>query len=57
MDKHYTGTSSLEVNINVIGENMQIQAKRHVNTCFFTMVNVDEEHRLTGLSLAIFYAR
>ena len=57
MDKHHTGTSSLEVNINVIGENMQIQAKRHVNTCFFTMVNVDEEHRLTGLSLAIFYAR
>lgn len=42
---NHTGTSSMEVGIKVIAENIQKQAKRHVNRCFFTMVAVDEQHR------------
>lgn len=42
---NHTGTSSMEVGIKVIAENIQTQAKRHVNSCFFTMVAVDEERR------------
>jgi len=31
---NHTGTSSMEVGIKVIAENIQTQAKRHVNSCF-----------------------
>jgi len=39
---NHTGTSSMEVGIKVIAENIRTQEKRHVNSCFFTMVAVDE---------------
>jgi acyl-CoA hydrolase len=39
---NYTGKSSMEVGIKVIAENIRTQEVRHVNSCFFTMVAVDE---------------
>ncbi len=42
---NHTGTSSMEVGIKVIAENIRTQAARHVNSCFFTMVAVDDGRR------------
>jgi uncharacterized protein (TIGR00369 family) len=42
---NHTGTSSMEVGIKVIAEDIRSQAARHVNSCFFTMVAVDDERR------------
>ncbi|MBK1874235.1 MULTISPECIES: acyl-CoA thioesterase [Marinobacter] len=39
---NYTGNTSMEVGIKVITENIQEQMVRHTNSCFFTMVAVDE---------------
>jgi acyl-CoA hydrolase len=44
---NHTGTSSMEVGIKVIAENIRSQEKRHVNSCFFTMVAVDEAGKPT----------
>jgi acyl-CoA hydrolase len=35
---NHVGTSSMEVGIKVLAENIQTRATRHVNSCFFTMV-------------------
>ena len=40
-----TGTSSMEIGIKVIAEDIRGQVVRHVNSCFFTMVAVDEERK------------
>jgi uncharacterized protein (TIGR00369 family) len=42
---NHTGTSSMEVGIKVIAEDIRTQAARHVNSCFFTMVAVDNDRR------------
>jgi acyl-CoA hydrolase len=42
---NHTGTSSMEVGIKVIAEDIRTQAARHVNSCFFTMVAVDDERK------------
>ena len=42
---NHTGTSSMEVGIKVVAENIRSQQKRHVNSCFFTMVAVDDQRR------------
>lgn len=42
---NHTGTSSMEVGIKVIAEEIRTQAVRHVNSCFFTMVAVDDERK------------
>lgn len=42
---NYTGTSSMEVGIKVIAENIQSQVVRHANSCFFTMVAVDDARK------------
>lgn len=42
---NYTGTSSMEVGIKVIAENIQQRQVRHVNSCFFTMVAVDDDRK------------
>jgi acyl-CoA hydrolase len=42
---NHTGTSSMEVGIKVVAENIRSQQTRHVNSCFFTMVAVDDERR------------
>ena len=33
---NHTGTSSMEVGVKVLAENIRSQQKRHVNSCFFT---------------------
>ena len=42
---NYTGNSSMEVGIKVIAEQIRDQVVRHANSCFFTMVAVDNEGR------------
>ena len=38
-----TGTSSMEIGIKVLAENIRTQAVRHANSCFFTMVAVGDD--------------
>lgn len=40
---NYTGKSSMEIGIKVVAENIRDQVVRHVNSCFFTMVAVDDD--------------
>jgi acyl-CoA hydrolase len=42
---NHTGTSSMEVGIKVVAEEIRTQVVRHVNSCFFTMVAVDDDRR------------
>ena len=46
---NHTGTSSMEVGIKVLAENIRSQVVRHVNSCFFTMVAVDDEGKPIGV--------
>lgn len=39
---NYTGKSSMEVGIRVEAEQIRERTRRHVMTCYFTMVGVDE---------------
>jgi len=39
---NYTGTTSMEIGIKVIAEDIKKQTVTHTNSCFFTMVAVDE---------------
>ncbi|MDO8906130.1 acyl-CoA thioesterase [Hydrogenophaga sp.] len=40
---NHTGNSSMEVGIKVVAEDIRAQSVRHVNSCFFTMVAVDDD--------------
>ena len=40
---NHTGTSSMEIGIKVVTENIRSHAVRHANSCFFTMVAVDDD--------------
>lgn len=42
---NYTGTSSMEIGVKVIAENIRTQEVRHVNSCFLTMVAVDQHRK------------
>lgn len=42
---NHTGTSSMEVGIKVLAENIRTRAVRHANSCFFTMVAVDDARK------------
>jgi acyl-CoA hydrolase len=42
---NHTGTSSMEVGIKVLAENIRTQAVRHANSCYFTMVALDDAHK------------
>ncbi len=44
---NYTGSSSMEVGIKVVAENIRERSVRHVNSCFFTMVAMGDEGRPT----------
>jgi acyl-CoA hydrolase len=40
-----TGTTSMEIGIKVLTENIQTQTVRHANSCFFTMVAMDDARK------------
>ncbi|HEX2828803.1 MAG TPA: acyl-CoA thioesterase [Burkholderiales bacterium] len=42
---NYTGTSSMEIGIKVLAQNIRTRDERHVNSCFFTMVAVDDDRK------------
>jgi len=46
---NYTGTTSMEIGVKVITENIRAQVNRHANSCFFTMVAVDENGQPTAV--------
>ena len=48
---NYTGRTSLEIGIKVIAEDMKSQSVRHTNSCFFTMVAVENGKTVTIESL------
>ncbi|SDV46068.1 acyl-CoA thioesterase [Chitinasiproducens palmae] len=39
---NYTGRSSMEIGIKVVTENIRDKLVRHTNSCYFTMVAVDD---------------
>ncbi len=42
---NHTGTSSMEIGIKVLAENIRSRTLRHANSCFFTMVAVDDARK------------
>ena len=44
---NHTGTSSMEVGIKVVAENIRERSVRHANSCFFTMVAMGDEGKPT----------
>jgi acyl-CoA hydrolase len=42
---NYTGRSSMEIGIKVVTEDIRSQSVRHANSCYFTMVAVDEDRK------------
>jgi acyl-CoA hydrolase len=46
---NYTGNTSMEVGIKVVTENIQQRSVRHTNSCFFTMVAMDEQRRAVSV--------
>jgi acyl-CoA hydrolase len=40
-----TGTTSMEIGIKVVTENIVTQTVRHANSCFFTMVAMGEDRK------------
>jgi len=42
---NHTGTTSMEIGIKVLAQDIRSQAVRHVNSCFFTMVAVDDNRK------------
>lgn len=46
---NYTGTSSMEVGVKVVAEDILKRSVRHANSCFFTMVAVDDDGKPTAV--------
>lgn len=42
---NYVGRTSMEIGVKVIAENLRTDEKQHTNSCYFTMVAVDEQGR------------
>lgn len=42
---NYTGTSSMEIGIKVVAEDIRSQVVRHANSCYFTMVAMDDDRK------------
>ena len=47
---NHTGRSSMEIGVRVVAENIRTQEKRHVNSCYFTMVAVYDNRKPTAVS-------
>lgn len=46
---NYTGRTSMEVGIRVEAEHIRSGRRRHTNSCYFTMVALDEQRQPTGV--------
>jgi acyl-CoA hydrolase len=46
---NYTGRTSMEIGIKVIAEDIKNRTVTHTNSCFFTMVAVDENGKPTQI--------
>lgn len=46
---NYTGRTSMEIGIKVVTEDIRKQVVRHANSCFFTMVAVDDNGQPTAV--------
>ncbi len=44
---NYTGATSMEVGVRVVAEDIHTQEQRHVLTCYFTMVALDDNRKPT----------
>ncbi|MDO5652163.1 MAG: acyl-CoA thioesterase [Moraxella sp.] len=44
---NYVGRTSMEIGIRVEAENIQSRSVRHTNSCYFTMVAIDENRKPT----------
>ena len=44
---NFTGRSSMEIGIKVVTENIRSKLVRHTNSCYFTMVAVDDDGKPT----------
>lgn len=42
---NFTGRTSMEIGVKVLAENIITREVRHVNSCFFTMIAVDEQRK------------
>lgn len=42
---NYTGKTSMEIGIKVIAEDLKTRSVRHTNSCYFTMVSLDENRK------------
>ncbi len=42
---NYAGRSSMEIGIKIFAEDLQTGRKRHTNSCYFTMVCLDDKGR------------
>ena len=42
---NHTGSSSMEIGVKVVAQDIRTQRTRHVNSCFFTMVAVDDARK------------
>lgn len=42
---NFTGTTSMEIGIKVVTENIVTQTVRHANSCFFTMVAMGDDKK------------
>ncbi len=42
---NYTGTTSMEVGIKVVTEDIRTRQTRHTNSCYFTMVAMDADRK------------
>ncbi|MFB6349339.1 acyl-CoA thioesterase [Moraxella marmotae] len=42
---NYVGNTSMEVGIRVEAENIQTRTTRHTNSCYFSMVAIDDNHK------------
>jgi acyl-CoA hydrolase len=46
---NHTGGSSMEVSIKVVAENIRSKQKRHVVSCFLTIVALDDQRQLVAV--------